>query len=80
LEQVIASNHAIITKVANKPSAQVHYHDAMQELHTAQRQLAALQPVRRPDKSAIIRRIAKNQKYVRRLDKEIWQCHQPSSL
>jgi len=72
-EQVIASNNAIITSIASKPSAQERYHDAMQELQTVQRQHAALQPVRRPDKSAIIRRIAENQKPVRRLDKEIWQ-------
>jgi len=72
-EQVISSNNAIITSVASKPSAQERYHDALQELQTKQRQLAALQPVRRPDKSAIIRRIAENQKHVRRLDKEIWQ-------
>jgi len=72
-EQVIASNNAIITKAARKPSAQKRYHDALQELQTKQRQLAALQPVRRPDKSSIIRRIAENQKHVRRLDKEIWQ-------
>jgi phage host-nuclease inhibitor protein Gam len=45
----------------------------MRELQTKQRQLAALQPVRRPDKSAIIKRIAESQKHVRRLDKEIWQ-------
>ena len=72
-EQVIASNNAIITSVASKPSAQEHYHDALQEFQTVQRQLAALQPVRRPDKSAILRRIAENQKRVRRLGKEIWQ-------
>jgi len=75
-EQVIASNNAIITSIASiasKPSAQERYHDTLQELDTVQRQLAALQPVRRPDKSAIIRRIAENQKHVRRLDKEIWQ-------
>jgi len=72
-EQVIASNNAIITSIASKPSAQERYHDALQELQTVQRQLAVLQPVRRPDKSAIIRRIAENQKPVRRLDDEIWQ-------
>jgi len=78
-EQVIASNNAIITSVASKPSAQERYHDAMQELQTAQRQLAALQPVRRPDKSAIIRRIVENQQHVRRLDKEIWQLEHVTS-
>jgi hypothetical protein len=51
----------------------------MQELHTAQRQLAALQPVRRPDKSAILKRIVENQKHVRRLDKEIWQLEHVTS-
>jgi len=78
-EQVIASNNAIITKAARKPSAQERYHDAMQKLRTVQRQLAALQPVRRPDKSAIIKRIAENQKHVRRLDKEIWQLEHVTS-
>jgi len=78
-EQVIASNNAIITSVASKPSAQERYHDALQELQTKQRQLAALQPIRRPDKSSIVRRIVENQKHVRRLGKEIWQLEHVTS-
>ncbi|MDX8406215.1 MAG: MobA/MobL family protein [Mariprofundus sp.] len=72
-EQVVASNNAIITHAVRKPSAQEKHSDAIQQLKAAQRCLAALQPVRRPDRKAIIQGIVESQKHVARLADEIWQ-------
>jgi|GEM_PF-2228690 len=72
-EQVIASNNAIITTVANKPSQFDRYQDAQHDLKIANRKLSALEAIPQPNKAMIIKDMAEGHKSVIQLDDEVWQ-------
>ncbi|ATX79530.1 MobA/MobL family protein [Mariprofundus aestuarium] len=66
-EEVISCNKAIIAEQSN------HAPEIQRRLADAERELAALVPINRPDRQEILRNIAEGQQSARRLAQEIWK-------